>query len=179
MKVSPRVPCRILVSCGQNRRPDRARGIRHSTRRNWFPFTRSVHGRACSKILLGTSSVFPSLLWLTHNVSETLRGVFRRRAFLSDRIEDYMLRFFSNKLRALMRLRRGGHWNAVLISCGHRAKVSPRESWPSLAVCCNHLLGPAGRDGHAALCTPIRSWRRFGAWIGDSLQISRAWRESI
>jgi hypothetical protein len=37
------------------------------------------------------------------DIAMTLRGVFRRRAFLSDRIDDYRLKFFSNKLRALMR----------------------------------------------------------------------------
>ena len=34
----------------RNRRPDRARGLRHGTRRNCFPFTSSVHGQAYSKI---------------------------------------------------------------------------------------------------------------------------------
>jgi hypothetical protein len=67
-----------------------------------------------------------------------------------------------------MRYGEAVHWNAVLISCGHRAKVSPRESWPSLAVCSNHLLRPAGRDGHAALCTPIK--------VGGVLELESAIR---
>jgi hypothetical protein len=70
----------------RNRRPDRARGIRHGTRRNRFPFTSSVHGRAYSKILLGVSSEFPSLLLADVScigdqidTAMTLRAVFRRK----------------------------------------------------------------------------------------------------
>jgi hypothetical protein len=82
-------------------------------------------GQAISKLALADASCIGHQI----DTAMTLRGVFRKAHFLSDRIEHYRLKFFSNKLRALMRYRRGGHWHAVLISCGHRTKVSPRESW--------------------------------------------------
>jgi hypothetical protein len=58
------------------------------------------------------------------------RAASRRRAiFLSDRIEDYRLKFFSTNCEHSCDTERRS-LEALLIGCGHRTRVSPRESWP-------------------------------------------------
>jgi hypothetical protein len=110
---SPECRAGFWLSCGQ--KPSPRQGERNPTRHTeelvstYFLRAR----RVSNKILLGKSSEIPSCFGrhICHRRSDvgtamTLCAAFRGRAFfLSDRTEDYRLKFFSNKLRALMRYR--------------------------------------------------------------------------